>query len=58
MKKIAYYDEEFEEREGRVRQRNGNLTYVEDEETGEGQWLAPFEIKEKRYGRTDDRSED
>jgi hypothetical protein len=43
---IDYFDFEFDfaPRKGRVTERNGNLSYVEDSETGQGSWLAPHEI--------------
>lgn len=44
-REVGYYDESFERREGRVLERNGNLTLVEDSETGEERYLAPFEME-------------
>lgn len=41
-----YLDEDdFDYRYCRVIERNGNLTLVEDEETGEEKWVAPHEIE-------------
>lgn len=45
-KPVKYIDERFEEREGEVIRRNGNLTLVEDRETGEPKWLAPHEVED------------
>jgi hypothetical protein len=43
---VEYYDERSELRSGRATERNGNLMWVEDSTTGQGQYLAPFEIRE------------
>lgn len=42
-RKVRYTDDAFEEREGEVIERNGNLTLIRDAETGEEDWRAPFE---------------
>lgn len=44
---VDYYDENFTRREGRVLERNGNLTYIEDVKTGKADWYSPHEIGEK-----------
>jgi hypothetical protein len=33
-------------REVEIDERNGNLVYVTDRETGAGQWVCPFEIED------------
>ncbi len=43
---VKYIDDDFELREGVVTERNGNLAWVEDKETGEGAYRAPHEIKQ------------
>ena len=42
---VRYYDEDGVAHDGVAVERNGNLTWVEHETTGEGDWLAPFEIE-------------
>lgn len=43
---VRYYARETQElRDGTEIERNGDLSYVEDSETGECRWLANFEIK-------------
>lgn len=44
---VDYTDDEFEQRPGRIVRRNGNLTLVEDEETGEESWRSPHEVIER-----------
>lgn len=41
---VRYYDENGEPHDGIAVERNGHLTWVEDAETGKGEWLAPFEM--------------
>ena len=41
-----YLDEDFEQRDCEIIERNGNLTLVRDSETGEEDWVAPFEVDE------------
>ena len=40
---VIYEDENYEDRDGILRETNGNLSYIEDAETGEGRWLSPHE---------------
>jgi len=42
---VEYTDDDFEQRRGAVTERNGNLAYVVDRETGEGSYRAPHEIQ-------------
>ena len=44
---VRYYDEDGTPHDGVAIERNGNLTWVEDTVSGEGDWLAPFEINER-----------
>ena len=39
-----YLGEDFDVHDGVAVERNGNLTWVEDAMTGEGDWKAPFEV--------------
>ncbi len=43
-KAVRYVDDDFEVREGIVTERNGNLSWVEDKDTGEGSYRAPHEV--------------
>jgi hypothetical protein len=38
---------DWQPRDGNEYETNGNLTWVEDAETGKGDWRAPFEIEER-----------
>ncbi len=49
MREIRFYDDNFDLHRGRVERRNGNLTLVTDEATGEPHWLADFEIADKNH---------
>ena len=44
--RVTYTDDDFEEHEGEVIERNGNLAYVIDDETGQGSYRAPHEIQD------------
>ena len=44
MSRVRYIDDDFEERDGQIIEHNGNLTLVEDLETGDQDWRAPFEV--------------
>lgn len=44
-KYIKFYDTDFIEQDGFVIETNGNLSYVENIETGEAEWLAPHEME-------------
>lgn len=48
-KKVTYTDDDFEEHRGEVVERNGNLSWVVDDETGEGSYRSPHEIRESSY---------
>ena len=39
-----YYDEKFELHDCEIHERNGNLYYVRDTETGELSWRCGFEL--------------
>ena len=41
-----YCDDDGEKRDCRIIDRNGNLTLIEDAETGEERYVAPFELEE------------
>ena len=41
-----YYTEDGEPHDCEIIERNGNLILVEDLETGEQDWLCPFEVEE------------
>jgi hypothetical protein len=41
---VRYYDDDGIPHDGVAVERNGNLTWVEDAETGKGDWLAPHEM--------------
>lgn len=43
---VRYKDDSFNVRSGVAIERNGNLTLIEDDETGEVDWKSPFEIEE------------
>lgn len=43
-KHCAYYDDEFEVHEAKIIERNGNLIYVEDMDTGKGEYICPHQI--------------
>lgn len=45
-KEVTYSDDAFEERQGEVVEKNGNLSWVIDRETGEGSYRAPHEIRD------------
>jgi hypothetical protein len=46
-KPVRYIDSEndWQTRDGVATERNGNLTWVEDAETGRGEWRAPHELE-------------
>lgn len=41
-----YYDDDEEKRDCHIIERNGNLTLIEDADTGEERYVAPFELEE------------
>lgn len=45
-KEVSYTNDDFEERRGEVEEKNGNLSWVVDKETGEGSYRAPHEVKD------------
>ena len=40
------YLDDWEMRDCEIIERNGNLTLIEDAETGEERYIAPFELEE------------
>jgi hypothetical protein len=43
--RVEYQDDKWEWRDGRFLERNGSLVYVEDEQTGERDWLDYRRVK-------------
>lgn len=43
-KEARYYDEQFQDHDCEILERNGNLYYVRDSETGEESWRCGFEL--------------
>lgn len=41
-----YLGEDWDQHDCEVLERNGNLTLVRDKDTGEENWVAPFELDE------------
>ena len=46
-KEITYTDDELQDRQGERVERNGNLSWIVDKETGEGSYRAPHEINDR-----------
>lgn len=44
MRQGRYLGNDYDWHDCEVLERNGNLTLVQDEETGEEEWLAPHEL--------------
>lgn len=45
-RRVTYTDADFEKREGTLIHTNGNLTWIEDERTGTGDYYAPHEWRD------------